>query len=454
MTRIAGFLLAVLVAGCDASNPVAPVEPPDPGPSGEPVTINLFITVNELFANGDSTLIKATVANTNTAAPPAGGALLTLKTDLGNFGLDEMGDPIQLVEKALVQGKAKVEFFPGSETGAASILAKFGEAVVQITINIVDPGDPPKADFTFEANGFEVIFTDTSTGTPTAWSWKFGDGSRSTDQNPFHRYTKADTFRVRLKVSNPAGASDKAQFVAVERALQADFEATAGSGLSVIFTDKSMGNPSSWLWKFGDGKRSTEQNPIHVYDSAGEYIVKLEVRGGGETSDVSKFVTAGAEIMTPEADFEATAGADLVVIFEDKSTNDPTAWLWDFGDEKTSTEQNPTHKYEVAGQYTVSLTATNSAGSNKISKFVDVGPPMADFTFVVTDCDVAFTDASTGSPESWSWNFGDGGTSEDQDASHTYTAAGTYTVTLTVSSTSGTSVKSRQVAIAAAPSCP
>ena len=52
-----------------------------------------------------------------------------------------------------------------------------------------------------------VQFTDTSTGSPTAWSWDFGDGGSSTAQNPSHAYTSAGTYTVALTASN-AGGSD------------------------------------------------------------------------------------------------------------------------------------------------------------------------------------------------------------------------------------------------------
>ena len=75
--------------------------------------------------------------------------------------------------------------------------------------------------------------------------------------------------------------------------------------------------------------------------------------------------------VTPVADFSGTptsGTASLSVAFTDLSTNTPTSWLWDFGDGNTSTSQNPTNVYASAGTYTVSLTATNSAGSNQATK--------------------------------------------------------------------------------------
>jgi PKD repeat protein len=50
-----------------------------------------------------------------------------------------------------------------------------------------------------------VQFTDRSTANPTAWSWNFGDGTVSTEQNPTHTYTKPGTFSVSLRITTPSG---------------------------------------------------------------------------------------------------------------------------------------------------------------------------------------------------------------------------------------------------------
>jgi microcystin-dependent protein len=73
----------------------------------------------------------------------------------------------------------------------------------------------------------------------------------------------------------------------------------------------------------------------------------------------------------PLFDFAATIGALVPVSFTDQSTGSPTSWLWTFGDGATSTAQNPTHSYAAAGvadRYTVTLTVTNSAGPNTVTK--------------------------------------------------------------------------------------
>ncbi|MDD1686473.1 PKD domain-containing protein [Methanoregula sp.] len=184
--------------------------------------------------------------------------------------------------------------------------------------------------------------------------------------------------------------------------------------------------------------------------------VKIIYARGGAASSVLSEAQFGPEgistpvpvVHVPDASFNATPRSVYItfpVNFTDTSLNTPTSWLWDFGDETTSTEQNPSHTYTLVGVYTVTLTATNSAGSDSEtqSQYITVtagNGPVANFSGTplsgYAPQTVAFTDLSTNSPTTWSWNFGDGGTSVLQNPTHQYTVAGTYTVSLTVTNTS------------------
>ena len=71
------------------------------------------------------------------------------------------------------------------------------------------------------------------------------------------------------------------------------------------------------------------------------------------------------------SDFTAnpiTGAVPLTVQFTDRSTGDITEWYWDFDDGETSTEQNPSHTYNNVGKYTVSLTVSDSEGSDTETK--------------------------------------------------------------------------------------
>ncbi|HON81942.1 MAG TPA: PKD domain-containing protein [Methanoregulaceae archaeon] len=136
--------------------------------------------------------------------------------------------------------------------------------------------------------------------------------------------------------------------------------------LTVRFTDLSTGSPSSWLWNFGDGGTSVERETMHTYSTPGEYTVTLTVTNpyGSNSRTEPAFITAG---LLPSAQFTSTpreGPSPLRVQFSDLSTGSPDSWLWNFGDGTGSMEKNPAHLYLEPGEYSVSLTATNSHGSN------------------------------------------------------------------------------------------
>ncbi|HJV65761.1 MAG TPA: PKD domain-containing protein, partial [Geomonas sp.] len=125
-----------------------------------------------------------------------------------------------------------------------------------------------------------------------------------------------------------------------------------------------------WLWDFGDSTTSAQQNPSHVYNSAGSYTVTLTVTGPGGSNSKTQTAYIVLNVAAPVANFTATprtGSAPLSVSFTDKSTGQITGWLWDFGDSTTSAQQNPSHVYNSAGSYTVTLTVTGPGGSNSKS---------------------------------------------------------------------------------------
>jgi PKD repeat protein len=156
----------------------------------------------------------------------------------------------------------------------------------------------------------------------------------------------------------------------------------------------------------------------------------------------------------PVADFSGTPQtgcAPLEVHFTDLSAHEPTSWDWDFGDGSPhSIVQNPIHTYtepstgNTAVSYNVSLTATNTLGSDTETKagYITVHPPLnADFTATPLSgqppLSVSFTDLSTGTITGWDWNFGDGSPHSNlQNPSHIY-AEGVYNVTLTITGQGG-----------------
>lgn len=224
---------------------------------------------------------------------------------------------------------------------------------------------------------------------------------------------------------------------------RADFTFTQ-NGNTVTFIDTSRGNPTTWYWSFGDKKTSRIQNPSHSYTKRGTYTVTLTAGNSAGSSTTSATIVIGSP---PWAKFTYTQNGKTVA-FKDASTKNPTNWFWSFGDGMTSTAQNPSHSYAEVGTYTVTLTASNSAGSSTTSSPVTIGsPPVASFTYIQKGKSVSFKDTSTGNPTTWYWTFGDRKTSRVQNPGHYYSKKGTYIVTLKAGNSAGSTSTSTAVIV-------
>ncbi|PKL70691.1 MAG: hypothetical protein CVV30_04900 [Methanomicrobiales archaeon HGW-Methanomicrobiales-1] len=237
----------------------------------------------------------------------------------------------------------------------------------------------------------EVQFFDCSEGAITTWNWSFDDGSFSTDRNPVHTYKVNGTYNVTLVVRGPSGSDTRtvtgglpggvtvgprpplAQFGVDPQ--RADY-----APLSITFTDNSLGDITGWLWNFGDGSISAEQNPVHTYQKQGNYSVSLTVSGPAGNNTVENWFFIHVGPFLPVAHFEAIYTphpAPCTVEFLQYSEGTITQWLWDFGDGTKSPDKKPTHTYQRDGNFTVNLTVTSPEGTSTKSRpsFIHVGEP-------------------------------------------------------------------------------
>jgi len=272
----------------------------------------------------------------------------------------------------------------------------------RVTKPNVDSGGPYNG-----TEGQPISFDSSATYDPdgriTSWIWDFGDGQTSTEQNPTHTYLQDGTYSVKLLITYPTfpdefnNATDEDSTTAevTDTNPEANFSLSLTSGfepLSITFSDQSTTYDGiiSWLWDFGDGQTSTEQNPTHIY-TEGKYTVSLTVEEeDGDIDTITKPNIINVEHppnAPPEADFtyqsSAKTSINELISFTDHSSDIDgtiTSWFWDFGDGTTSTQKNPTHQYSNIGTFTISLTVKDDdSATNKASKQITIyetNPPI------------------------------------------------------------------------------
>ena len=323
-------------------------------------------------------------------------------------------------------------------------------------VSVTPQNQGPTASFTVVCALLTCTFTDASTdsdGTVEGWSWSFGDGATSEQQNPQHTYASGSTYSVTLTVTDDRGGTGQAQQqVTPNEKPLADFSFLC-TGRVCQFADLSTDQDGSITvrsWSFGDGASSTQSNPAHTYVADGDYDVRLIVTDDASAKDtVTKTVSVVQPNQPPVAAF-SNACTNLSCDFTDESTDaDGTVvgWQWDFGDGAVSSDQSPPHTYAAEGTYTVTLTVTDDDGAASdpaASRDISVSPanqgPTADFAFSCANLVCQFTDGSAdpdGTIVSRSWDFGDGNGSIQTNPQHAYASKGDYTVVLEVTDNDG-----------------
>ena len=153
----------------------------------------------------------------------------------------------------------------------------------------------------------------------------------------------------------------------------------ASTNFNPEFVSNSCNETSTFLWTFEGGTPATSTDSVPgeiVYSNAGVYDVSLTIdnNNGGDELIKLNYITVASAVSIPVANFTANSTVTrigLAVSFTDQSTNTPTSWLWAFSPATvvymggtSSASQNPIVRFTAAGSYQVTLTATNSAGSD------------------------------------------------------------------------------------------
>jgi gliding motility-associated-like protein len=336
------------------------------------------------------------------------------------------------------------------------------EAAVKIEMNFAGVGATLQASINAVVNDttgcipLTVDFKDTLQK-GKKYYWNFGDGALDTTAaaTNSHVYNAIGTTVVMLIAEDSATCNIRDTAYVTIRA--GDNKATLDfipqkllpcESLTMQYTNISTSvagsfGPRSFYWDYGDGspRDTAGLTPprVHTYASAGTYIVTLFLQ---DTSFCNSPVSVQKTIrLSPivEAKFitPPLGCAPYTANFENTSLAG-TDFLWEFGDNSTSTIVSPTHDYPNPGTYNVRLIASDTSTCNKIDTsdyftITVVAKPIASFTWAPNppqeNVPVQFTNLSQGATH-YLWNFGDGENSTEVNPKHEYNATGKYAAEL------------------------
>lgn len=316
-----------------------------------------------------------------------------------------------------------------TQTNAAGCTSTFTLPVTALAIPVVnisgDDGDGNTTNCLLPADpstSETVTFTNSTTGA-VSYSWSFGDGATSTDENPVHNYTTYGTYTATLTATGANGCTATGTVTVV-------FEKYVSSSLTLNITEYSgcaphtlttlnnlSVNANTYTWNFGDGTPAVVTTdpvpPAHTYATGGTYTITLTASNSCNTATAT--ISPIVIVASPVANFNpsTTLGcAPQSVSFANTTTGASPAnnFQWDMGNGTTYTNVTtpPAQVYSTPGTYTVTMTAGNACGTTTVSHniVVDV-PPVADITSTplvgCTPLVVSTVNSSTGTPVSYNW---------------------------------------------------
>ncbi|MBI1221415.1 MAG: PKD domain-containing protein [Bacteroidetes bacterium] len=386
----------------------------------------------------------------------------SLITWVWSFGSGLANSSLQNPERYLSAGDYSVQLKVTNTTGCSDS--------VRHPLVIVGP----IANFTFQSDSIgceplRVYFKNESSNA-TNYIWQFNDSgntvlSTTSDTAFYFDYELYGNFiptltaqgsfnqngiTVSCEATYPdSTAWDSLRLVSVYETPNAGFSYTTNcANKSASFTNTSITDNNSilsFLWEFGDGDTSSQQEPTHYYSDTGHYFVILHTYSEHGCED-----TLGKEIVIapqPVAWFsfnEVCLGTTTLFKDSTNAFNDLIYdWQWDFGDGGSSNLEDPFHDYQGDSSYTIILIVTNIGGCmDTASRSLRIHSyPKASFT-VSNQCQydtIRFSDLSTNSemPLSYSWSLSDGHTSTQKNPVLKYSSPGAKFITQIVSSVWG-----------------
>lgn len=235
----------------------------------------------------------------------------------------------------------------------------------------------------------------------SAFFWDFKDGTAgSVEAAPSHIFSTPGVYEVSLN-SGTGGSEVGTVTITVLPDIDIQINVTLIDPCNprrFQFTNNSVVptgiTVTGYLWTFGDGSTSSQQNPIHFYAQPGLKSVSLEIltdiAGCNNSELFENFIDVSAEPVLNAfftANPSATCDVPATVFFASGQTLAEVEYNWDFGDSESSTDPTSTiHQYTEEGVYEAELTLTKGDCVSTFTRTISIGAPLADFGFNDTMC--------------------------------------------------------------------
>lgn len=305
-------------------------------------------------------------------------------------------------------------------------------------------------------NRLRVTFSDSSlvkAGDPVTYSWDFGDGQTSDEQNPgLITYGSPGEYTVKLTIDNgngcmPSVKIKKLYLDPIEKNFTVSKDKVCLNESVVLTALEDSINVASYNWSIGGSSFDRGRSLDSLFATPGQQKIVLVVTDKYSCVDSSSqtiVVSRPVALFTADA---AGACENNTLTFNDQSAAEAgiTQWLWDFGDGETRAFASApfAHQFTAAGSYPVKLTVKDDAGCTAAYTLPDdvlVTAPKAGFgtlnTMFCPGPQLNLRDSSVGVGLKYQWNLGNGQTSSDPNPSVIYDE-GIYTVKLVVTDTLG-----------------
>ena len=314
---------------------------------------------------------------------------------------------------------------------------------------------------------FKVTFNNVSKGKPTKYYWDFGDGSQiesdKADQQEHIFTTTIDrVYPVRLIAENSCGKDTfNLGIKVVPNTINLNVAMNGPDHVgcvphTVTLYNNSAGG-SNFSWDFGDGSTQQTTNNRdsikHTYIKEGNYTITLNASNSCSKKSITDYVVVNA---SPTAAFIANKYKSCTneeIKFTNQSTS-ATSYKWDFGDNTTSDQNEPTHSYTAPGFYRVILKANRINGPSSIcsettERIIEVSAPIVSINGDDENCTnvpLVFV-SNISSKEKITetvWELSNGEKSSGQNFDYSFLTAGDYTLKFTATTAIGCSASSSQ----------